>query len=230
MTDSRYKLVVFDMDDTLYPERKFVRSGYNAVSRVLQNRLCRTENFGEWMWERFVSGKTTGAFNAANEHFNLGLEQTDIIALVEIYRNHDPQISPFDDIPGLLEKISNCATLGVITDGPPEMQHNKFNKLGLADFFQAVVFTGELPDGSAKPSIAPFVKIATDLDIDDHSACVYIGDNPSKDFLGPNLLGWSSIQYHRPGQVHFHKPAPPEGAPQVYVTSPQELLAALEIN
>ena len=31
---------------------------------------------------------------------------------------------------------------------------------------------------------------------------VYIGDNPSKDFDAPALLGWRSIRLRLPGQVH----------------------------
>lgn len=222
-----YQLIVFDMDDTLYPERQFVRSGYEAVSKILRERFKRTDDFGGWMWQRFLTGRISGAFHAANEQFQLGLREDEIINLVEAYRNHSPEISPFEDIPAMLCELRRHFLLGVITDGPAAMQRNKFNKLGLSKFFSAVVLTGEMAEGSSKPSIAPFVKIATDLKVSNPAACVYIGDNPAKDFLGPNALGWMTIQFHRPQQVHFHKPAPPSGLPQLTVSSVEELLALL---
>ncbi|HNX26460.1 MAG TPA: HAD family hydrolase [Phycisphaerae bacterium] len=224
---SSYQLVAFDMDDTLYPERLFVKSGYDAVSELLQKRFSRQDNFSDWMWQRFLAGKTSGAFNAVNEQFNLGLNEKDILELVEIYRLHLPDISPYDDMRPLLKELRRHFLLGVVTDGPAAMQRNKFARLGLGGFFHSVVFTGDLPEGSSKPSTAPFLKIAEDLKVSNPSACVYVGDNPAKDFLGPNSLGWLTVQFHRPGQVHFHKPAPHGGLPQMTVSSAKELFAVL---
>ena len=41
--------VVFDVDDTLYPERDFVRSGYRAVGEYLRELLDRSNNFEDWL-------------------------------------------------------------------------------------------------------------------------------------------------------------------------------------
>jgi putative hydrolase of the HAD superfamily len=50
-----------------------------------------------------------------------------------------------------------------------------------------------------------------------NNECAYVADNPAKDFLAPNSLGWRSIQYLRTNQTHTDKPAPPGGGPQIIV-------------
>ena len=53
--------VVFDLDDTLYPERDYVRSGYRVVARHLAGMLKRDEPMDTWLWKRFLSGHYAGA-------------------------------------------------------------------------------------------------------------------------------------------------------------------------
>jgi putative hydrolase of the HAD superfamily len=55
----------------------------------------------------------------------------------------------------------------------------------------------------------------------------YISDNPSKDFLAPNRLGWRTIQFLYPGQVHAHLPAPEGGRPQFIARLPGEVIEIL---
>ena len=40
--------------------------------------------------------------------------------------------------------------------------------------------------------------------------CVYIGDNPEKDFIAPNKLGFMTVQLVTAGGVHKAKPASKE--------------------
>ena len=39
MTRSRVKVVAFDLDDTLYPEREYAFSGFAAVAEAFEQRL-----------------------------------------------------------------------------------------------------------------------------------------------------------------------------------------------
>ena len=233
MTDEtgNIQAVVFDMDDTLYGEANFVRSGYHAVGAALRTSMRREDAFEQWMWDRFLAGQAcgvqaAGAFDALSEHFSLGLEASDIRRLVDVYRFHEPDIHPFAGIPELLDKLSARFSLGLLSDGPGKMQRNKLRVLGLADRFDVIVLTGELDGDAGKPAPDGFLLAAESLGVP-HGACVYIADNPAKDFLGPNRLGWRTIQYHRDGQVHAHKPPPPGGSPGMEVRDDRALLEAL---
>ena len=225
-TPTEILAVVFDLDDTLYLERDYVRSGYAAVARHLRRQLGRDEPFEDWLWRRFVAGKYDRAFNALGEHFHLELSDEQIGELVTVYREHSPEIHPGRGIVEMLQRLLGRLGLGILTDGLLPAQQLKLSALRIAHFFDAVVFTESLGGESQKPSPAGFEAIAAKLDAP-HAACAYVGDNPAKDFVAPNALGWRTIRYRFDGQIHAHKPAPPGGRPQIVATSPQEISAAI---
>jgi len=219
--------VVFDLDDTLYAERDYVRSGYQAVDLHLTGTLVRSGPFADWLWDRFCSGQSAGAFDALDEQFNLGLTQDDIDELVTVYREHVPHIDPFEGVRELLAAWQGRLKLGLLSDGFLPAQRLKLAALGLADLFQEVVFTEEVGRELWKPSPAGFELIAERLDTA-HDACSYVGDNPAKDFVAPNRLGWRTIQLRWPGQIHADKAAPPDGRPQAVASCLDELRRLLE--
>lgn len=226
---SRIHCVVFDVDDTLYLERDFVRSGYRAVGESLRESLGRTNIFEDWLWDRFVSGKTTRAFNDLSEVFGLELNSGAIRELIDVYRFHVPMIKPFDGIPELIYKLGREFVIGIVSDGPSQMQQNKIRALGFAGCFDAVVFTDDLEEGSGKPSPAGFEIVSDALFVSPEN-CLYLADNPAKDFVAPNKLGWTTVQYVRKGQIYARNTAPAGGTPQHTVTRDRELLNILRID
>lgn len=218
--------VVFDLDDTLYPEREYVRSGYRAVARFVREKYACAHPLEDWLWRRFRLGRADGALDAMNEHFALGLTGEDIRRLIEEYRRHTPTIRPYADIPQLLETLAGSYRLGMLSDGFLPAQRLKLDALGLGLAFEAVVFTEELGRDKWKPSPDGFVQLAELLDTP-NEACAYVADNPAKDFIAPNALGWLTVQFLRDGQVHAHNPAPPGGVPQTIVHSPDQFLESL---
>lgn len=225
----KIQVVVFDVDDTLYPERQFVRSGYHAVAEFLRSEQAREDRFEDWLWRRFLDGRVAGAFDDLNAHFQLRLPPADIARMVERYRFHVPDIAPFAGIPALLKRLAKTHRLGVLTDGPARMQRNKIAALGVADDFdeRLIVLTDDAGPGCGKPSPAGFERIVETAGVS-HAACAYVGDNPAKDFVAPNALGWRTIRYRRDHQVHSHNPTAPGGEPQVTVTNDEELIRCLE--
>jgi putative hydrolase of the HAD superfamily len=227
MTESQtIQAIVFDLDDTLYPEREYVRSGYAAVADYLRKTRHHNEAFEDWLWDRFTQGKTDEAFDALNEHFSLNLEKADILELVRVYREHYPKISPFSDIPPFLEELKKRVKLGLISDGFLPAQQWKLDVLGLENQFDAVIFTESLGREYWKPSPVAFENMVQLLGVP-HSACVYIADNLTKDFVAPNQLGWETVHFLRPHQVHANDEAAQDGQPKYMVRSAEELLLIL---
>jgi len=218
--------VVFDLDDTLYPERDYVRSGYRAVARRLHEMLERDEAFDDWLWRRFEAGLAGGAFDALNEHFRLGLDARAITELVGVYREHRPDIHPRPGAAELLGRLGSRCKLGLLSDGFLPAQRLKLDALGLAPMLDAVVFTEEMGRQCWKPAPDGFEAIRAKLNVP-HKACAYVGDNPAKDFVAPNSLGWRSIQLLCPGQIHSAKATPDRGAPQNVIASLDELESVL---
>ncbi len=214
--------IVFDLDDTLYAERDYVLSGYAAISEHLRNDPSGSRELTDWLWERFLSGRADGAFDALNDSFSLGLDREQIIELVTVYRNHIPQITPRAGVKELLSALARDKLLGIISDGFLPAQELKLDAIGVREYFDAVIFTEALGRESWKPSPDGFEALCRTLRIG-AGDCTYIGDNPSKDFAAPNRLGWRTIQLLLAGQIHSAKPAPNGGEAQIIVNSIEEL-------
>jgi len=214
--------VVFDLDDTLYAERDYVRSGYRAVGAHLGKALGRDEAFEDWLWQRFEAGQASGAFDALNEHFGLGLDVGAIAALVGVYRNHSPDIRPRPGAVEVLARLHRRCRLGLLSDGFLPAQRLKLDALGLAPMLDAVVMTEEMGRQCWKPAPDGFEAIRAML-ATAGEACAYVADNPAKDFIAPNRLGWRSVQLLCPLQIHSANAPPKGGQPQVVIASLEEL-------
>jgi len=220
------RAVVFDLDDTLFPERQYVGSGFRAVGEHLRRQLHRDERFEDWLWARFERGEYAGAFDALSEQFHLKFTARQIEAMVKVYREHRPRISPFGGVGEMLGRLHADYRLGLLSDGYLPAQRLKYGALKLEPFFEAVVFTEELGRDAWKPSPTGFEEIARVLDVP-HERCAYVGDNPAKDFVAPNALGWRTIQFLHPGQVHADNSAPEGGRPKFTARLPGDLHNAL---
>ena len=224
---SPVRAVVFDLDDTLYRERDYARSGFRAVGEALRRRLGTAAGYEAWMWRRFAAGRRVDMFDALSRRFRLHLTARQIAELVRLYRRHRPEIRPCRGVPDLLRALRRRRRrVGLLSDGFLPAQQLKLDALALEPLLDAVMFTERLGRGAWKPSKRGFQAIRRALG-KPHAACAYVADNPAKDFLAPNELGWLTVQWRRPGQVHAGRPAPPGGAPQRVVRSGPELLAVL---
>ncbi len=120
-----------------------------------------------------------------------------------VYREHTPQLALFPDAEWALAYFSGRMKLGLITDGHAATQRNKFTALGLERYFQAVMFTDDFGRENWKPNPACFRKIEAALDCAAQE-CAYVGDNPAKDFVAPNRLGWLTVHLRREGSEYSH--------------------------
>jgi putative hydrolase of the HAD superfamily len=113
----------------------------------------------------------------------------------------------------MLSRLHARYRLGLLSDGYLPTQRLKLSAVKIGRFFDAIVFTEELGRDAWKPAETGFEFIRKELDVP-HETCVYVADNPAKDFVAPNRLGWRTVQLHRPGQVHARKRAAEGGRPQ----------------
>ena len=84
-------ILVFDLDDTLYPEHEYVRSGFAAVDLWLKQNRDIT-GFSELANEQFNSGKRGNIFDIVLDQLGCGNPAELVPALVKVYREHDPAI------------------------------------------------------------------------------------------------------------------------------------------
>jgi len=193
-------LAVFDIDDTLYLERDYVRGGFAAVGAWARTELG-VADLGDRAWAAFVAGVRGRIFDEALVACGVTANDTLVPRLVDVYRSHAPAIELLDDVRTWLAGRAADVDLAVVTDGPRASQLAKAAALGLERWADPVVITEDLGPGRSKPHPAAFacVEAATGLA---GAACAYVADNPAKDFAGPQTRGWRTVRVRREGGLH----------------------------
>jgi len=221
--------VVFDIDDTLYLERDYVRSGFAHVAGLVAASDEERREVFDWLWAQFLDGTRRDTFDRLlGDRPGLAGRVT-VADIVEAYRRHPPEIAL---LPGVADVVAALAErgvrLGVLSDGPVESQSAKARALGLDRWFSPVILTAERGPTFHKPADLGFREIATMWDLPPETLA-YVADNPRKDFAGANRLGWRTIRLrHREQLRHTLEPATAMDAPNVEIRSLDELLPVLE--
>ena len=179
-------VIVFDLDDTLYDEIDFVKSGFKEISNYLGNK-----EYFDFMWDEFLKNGSGKIFNKLIEEFNLSVS---LNKLIEIYRFHFPDISLPRESKEILQFAKNYKT-ALISDGHYIMQKNKYNALNLNLDYS--IFTDFYH--TKKPELKPFLMV---MDKFKDKDCIYISDNPKKDFLAPKKLGWITMRFKNPRGIY----------------------------
>jgi putative hydrolase of the HAD superfamily len=191
--------VVFDIDDTVYLERDYVRSGFAAAGRWA-SRWLGIDDFAERCWNRFTSGARGSIFNLVLTE-TYGKANPELVsALIEIYRTHTPAIALADDARESLAKLSSLASIAVISDGPLTSQSQKADVLDLYRFAAPVILTDMLGSGFRKPHPLAFQRVEQSQLA---KIYCYVADNPLKDFTAPKQLGWTTVRIRRPCGLHY---------------------------
>ena len=201
--------LVFDVDDTLYLERDYVLSGFRCVGEHLQLSLG-IEGFTDTAWSRFLNGDRNKVFDRTLDDLGAEFDARLIAELVEVYRNHVPDIKLLPDSQRCLDAVrASELAVGVVTDGPSASQHAKIKALGLERYAEVTVVTADLGPGQSKPHVAAFQAVQQRLGMEGPSL-TYVADNPTKDFLAPARLGWRTLRVRREGALHRHRPSGPD--------------------
>lgn len=184
------KGIIFDLDDTLYSEKAYVKSGYKAVSDYLGG------GYEEKLWSYFEAGKP--AIDVLLKALQREDEKTEVL---KVYRTHKPEIHPYSGVTEMIAELKEKGIkVGIITDGRPEGQRNKLKALGLD--IDDVIITDELGGVQfRKPCDIAFRIMATRWRLNP-ADIVYVGDNPAKDFQAPQQLGMRCILFKNPDGLY----------------------------
>ena len=214
---TKRSVVVFDLDDTLCRESDFLRSAFRDIAEILAGTVGAEALFSEMLAMRF---RGENVFENLSSRFGVPVSY-----LLSQYRNHVPVMRLEPTVRTTLEKLkSRGAILGLITDGRSCTQRAKIRALGLDAIFpdENIVISEEF--GSEKPSLKNyefFMKKYPEADF------CYIGDNPKKDFVAPNALGWKTVcLLDDGGNVHSQNFAavPASYLPQQKIKNLEEIL------
>jgi putative hydrolase of the HAD superfamily len=221
--------VVFDLDDTLYDEIEYCKSGFRAVADFLAepSNAFPAQRIFDALWKQFTSGNRRKTFDKALDELGISYNDKRIEELVNIYRSHIPNLTLPQDSRDVLYKLRAKYTLALLTDGFLPGQKLKVQSLGIEKFFKCIVYTEQLGREYWKPSPAGFEKIIELLNVKPENT-VYIADNEKKDFIAPNKLGFLTVQLIRQARLHKSSSTQPGTKAQYVIHKISQLPALLD--
>lgn len=220
-------VIVFDLDDTLFPESAFAVSALREVGRQAV-QAHGWDDFGLKLVGLHAEGHRTDLFQTAAKITGRGeLSADQLKAFLTCYREHRPTSLPWHpDALAAVRELHPGFPLELISDGYLPTQRHKAEALGLNQWISHPVFTEELGRPHWKPAPAAF-----ELVMARHPGekFVYVGDNPTKDFVAPRALGWQTVRVLRPEGVYAGASDAPDGSPDIVIPDMTGLRTILRI-
>lgn len=184
---SGVKGVVFDLDDTLIEQKRWIADKLALTWSVHREWLPAYEDFMHLGWRIVEEGNRYRLFDALCAELGFGADlREDLIATYRQARPARASLYP-DVLPTLLQLRRQGYRLGLLTDNPPASQRMKIEVAQLEPYFDAIVFTGDLkirkPDMQAFAAMARAMCLASD-------DLVMVGDNLYRDIQGANTGGF----------------------------------------
>jgi len=177
--------VIFDLDDTLFPEIQFLRSAFKEVSAYVYGKTG-VDVYDDMMKVYFQKGNV---FEWIIYRYKEQMPDCDLNVLQTLYRNHIPALKLLKEASDFLKKLrTKKIKMGLITDGRSITQRNKLKALEIEYYFTDIIISEEF--GSEKPNANNYLFF--EKNHPGHTF-YFIGDNTSKDFIVPAKLGWKMI-------------------------------------
>lgn len=187
------KIVCFDLDDTLYKEIDFLKSGYRKVAELVEKR------YGIDAWTAYDQmmvwyQRGENAFANLNEKYGIDNPISDYL---NVYRYHHPSLTLSQDVREVLTALGDAGCeLSIITDGREITQKQKIEALGLEEWISPELVLINEDKKYFKPNHWSFDRMILrcyEKFPNSELEFYYVGDNTEKDFLAPNELGWTTV-------------------------------------
>ena len=143
--------VIFDLDNILYPLNTYVRSGFRQISRLF---LGRSQEVYDQLWNAYEKQcivDRNGRDDAVTVAICTMLQAQGLYSeemqqkCLRIYDQHTPSIQSFDGVVELLRELREKGMrLGLLTDGPSEVQREKLRALGVIPLFDEIIVTDDI--------------------------------------------------------------------------------------
>ncbi len=245
------KAVFFDLDDTLCgywnASKKGLRETFDAhpvpgkttdemvkhwavAFRKFSPTLKKTGYYAQYL----VSGEVTRTQQMRLTLAEAGIEDESLaVALSEAYmRRRDANLALFEESLPVLEALKGTYPMGLITNGPADIQRQEVGTLKLASYFNPILIEGELGFGKPVPEV--FRRAEAAVGLEPHQILM-VGNSLHHDIFGAMDAGWRTAWVRRDSDVPpsaegdaVPEPIPTEGPlPDMIIESLDELLPLL---
>ncbi len=203
------RAVFLDLDDTLCDTEGLTPIRLAAVGDLLDGRIA-SDRLDSVLREAVawdpLADEASGKLNRLQRiQEALGLNDDQLSAVRTRY--NDVLFENLTLVDGARETLAwlrERVKIGLITNGPSELQRTKIDRLGIGDDFDSIIVSGEV--GHDKPARELFMAAFRSLQVESNSA-VYAGDRPEFDIRGAKNVGMTCALIER--DYPFPLPAKP---------------------
>ncbi|MEJ8546318.1 HAD-IA family hydrolase [Brevibacillus borstelensis] len=220
MVEKAYKLILFDLDDTLFDYSQSWESGMRLTIRrhALTAGLDedeffnRLKTYSDELWPDFTENRIS---LREYRHKRMEMAAADFGRLAKPEEMDDFQnmfmsscfevIAPVPDVEQCLSKLADRRQLGIVTNGPEDMAYTKLSRLGLSRLFpkEHVVISEVV--GYHKPDRRIFSAALQLFDAAPEET-LFVGDSWEADVAGSIEAGmdavWINPRKLRPASGH----------------------------
>ncbi|QQE73851.1 HAD family hydrolase [Brevibacillus composti] len=217
--EKTHKLILFDLDDTLFDYTKSFEAGMRQTIR--QHRLSadldedrfyrRLKAYSEELWPDLIENRislqeyrhTRLVKTAAEWGRTVGEEESRDFQRMFLAACFEA-IVPEPNVQACLHELAADYRLGIVTNGPEDMAYTKVERLGIAHLFprESIVISEKV--GHHKPDPRIF-SAALEIFGLQPGETLFVGDNWEADVAGAMAAGMDAVW------INPHKLAPPSG-------------------
>lgn len=209
------KAIYFDLDDTLCGywdasrsalRQTFMESGlpYSAEEAISAwkrafGTFSKEVKTDRWYQHYLESGESTRTELMRRALSTLGVDNDSQAKLLadQYAKLRDAKLQLFEEADSVLYELHKHFRLGLITNGPADVQRQEINTLGIGHYFEHILIEGEF--GLGKPEIEIFeaARIKQNLL---PSEMLFVGNSFEHDVQGSKLAGWWSLWLNKTGE------------------------------
>lgn len=184
--------VVFDLDDTLFPQQSWLDGACDAAAARAAELGVDAPALRVALRRMLAGGSDKGrTIDRALE--SIGADAP-VEPLVEAFLAYSPaRLDPYPGVEESLRRFATVVPLALVSDGDPRGQRAKLAATGLAACFKVVVLSDDLGREHRKPDPLPFRTAVEALGVT-AGATVSVGDRPDKDVLGATRAGLRAVR------------------------------------
>lgn len=171
----------FDGEPVAFSAEEYQEEFGNQFDKAINDEVDRPDlSFRKRIFLEVLSNKEAGAANRE-------VTEGKILQLGEKFKEiREGSLQLFPEVPEVLEELRSDYQLGLLTNGPSDLQWSKIKILGIESWFEDIVVSGE--HGTAKPDPEIF-EIALERIGSDRNHSIYIGNSQKYDVAGANRAG-----------------------------------------